>query len=193
VRQAAAFMDVDLSTGARRLRALCAAGLIGQLEFNVSRSKVFAPTRAGCGLCGDGLMPIESLRLSTFDHDSKLVDCSMSLAKRFAGECEPERRLRHRGFSIQGHLPDLLLHRSGEPPVGVELELSIKARPRLEKILDAYESCSAVREVWYVTMGDDVHRLLKELARDRHYVRVLRWRKASAERNKNEGSTSHEP
>lgn len=187
VKQVSEWMGVEFSTGARRVRALCEAGLLERREFPASTATVLIPTADGCALAGDNLAPIKGVRVATSRHDLLLVDCAMALEKRFGFRFEPERRLRARSFGAAGHTPDGLLHRPGGRPVAVELELSQKSPARVTAIMDAYAATLDIEEVWYVVIDDIVERYLRRLASGHEHVKVRKWRTAPGAQEANNG------
>ncbi|WP_439498503.1 hypothetical protein [Bosea sp. (in: a-proteobacteria)] len=178
VKQVSEWMGVEFSTGARRVRALCEAGLLERREFPASTATVLIPTADGCALAGDNLPPLKGVRVATSRHDLLLVDCAMALEKRFDFRFEPERRLRARGFGATGHTPDGLLHRPSGRPVAVELELSQKSPARVTAIMDAYAATLDIEEVWYVVIDDVIDRYLRRLASGHEHIKVRKWRTA---------------
>jgi hypothetical protein len=183
-------MGVDYSTAARRLRALRKAGLLVQLPFPMASFSAIAPTQLGCELAADDLAPIAGVRAATARHDLMLADVARALEKSFSMRFETERRLRVRGFSICGHLPDGLLHRDGELPIAIEVELSAKAPRRLTTILDCYAASADVEEVWYVTVETSLRDYILRVANGRPGIHVKLWKPGGARAAGEQSGTS---
>jgi hypothetical protein len=121
--------SADFSTVAARVRKLIEAGLLWRVDLKHSTARPLIATRLGCQLAGDPLPTVKGIRLSTFEHDRKLFDLALSLEARFSSRFETEREYRYRRpeRAADFHVPDGVLHR-GEERIGIELELSQKAR-----------------------------------------------------------------
>lgn len=179
VQQVSKWMGVEFSTGARRVRALCDEGLLERRRFPASTATVLIPTTDGCTLAGDHLAPIKGVRVATSRHDLLLVECAMSLERRFGVSFEPERRLRARGFADDGHMPDGLMHRQDGRPIAIELELSQKAPARVAAIMDAHAANFDIAEVWYVVVDDTMKRFITRCSEGYAHVKVVTWKPAS--------------
>ena len=163
--QIAAWMRVDSSTAARRIRKLVDAGLLRQLAVPLLVSPPFAATRAGCALARDPLAPLSGIRVGTWRHDSFLVDIERDLESHFHGWLEPERRFRaNRRFAASRatHTPDAVIHRPGGGLIAIELELSAKAPMRLQEIINGYAATNEYERVAYLT---DDEKLAKYITR----------------------------
>lgn len=170
-------MGVEFSTGARRVRALCDAGMLERRRFPASTATVLIPTVEGCAVAGDHLVPIKGIRVATSRHDLLLVECAMALEERFGFEFEPERRVRGRGIIGYGHMPDGLLHRPSGRPIAVELELSQKSPSRVAAIIAAHAANLEIEEVWYVVVDDVMQQFLRRLSEGYDHVKVRKWKR----------------
>jgi hypothetical protein len=160
VQQIAAWMPAKFSTAARRVAILVEEGFLKRAEISFVRASPILPSMQGCRIANDDLAPLSRIRLSTYLHDRQIIDVSRSAQGRFGGEIEPARRIRHR-LGGASHVPDAILHREGEAPVAIELELSAKTPARLKSIIDGYRANLDFKEVWYITDSAEVVRALK--------------------------------
>lgn len=166
----------DFSTVAARVRKLIDAGLIRRFELRHSTARPLLATRRGCELAGDPLPAVKGIRLSTFAHDHLLFGLANSLEQRFASRFETEREYRFRRPDrvADFHVPDGVLHR-GDGRIGIELELTQKARGRLVEILNSHAANLDFDAVWYVVVTDAMRAYVHRIAGDAPHIKIVKW------------------
>ncbi len=151
-----------------RLSAAARSGLLRRSRPLAGRPALFAATSAGMKACGE--QGLEPCRVSAANAEH-LIACACVAARlerklpcaRIAGERELRRQERELGGALASatlmgagrrvaHRPDLVIWGRGEtePPIAVEVELSVKSARRLEKICTAWARCRQVAGVIYV-------------------------------------------
>jgi hypothetical protein len=168
--------SVDFSTAAARVRTLVDAGLIRRLELTHSTARPLLATRRGVELAGDPLPIVKGVRLATFEHDRMLFDLALALEARFSCRFETEREYRFRrpDRATDFHMPDGVLHR-GKERIGIELELTQKARHRLIGIVNSHAANLDLDEAWYVVVTDAMRGYVHRIAGDAPHIKIVKW------------------
>lgn len=167
------YFGLSRAIGYRRLKLLVQHGyLVHEVIFH-SQPGHYRATVKGVAASGDELPAPREVLLSSYRHDILLVDLALELVGRTGGTWITERQLRHRlGLDKVGrigkrlHVPDgvLQVERNGQALViAVELELSHKVGPRLQRILESY-AVSNYSEVLYCCSTEQMLRKIQELA-----------------------------
>lgn len=165
--QAAVWMGVCSRIGRRRLKVLVEGGYLQRKRFGLNDPQFHWLTRQGWEASGDHLAPPKQINRVTYVHDRMLVDLSQVLVAHTKGDFIPERRLRaekrggRKGRWQEGHTPDGLLYVGDQKPIAIELEVSLKERHRLRKIVTDYVVDRSLREVWYFVTNGTVRRAVE--------------------------------
>lgn len=183
---AQAFLDAPRVVTYRRLLALVDAGLLSYRRIFHAEPGCYQITNGGLAVI-DSPLPKAKIDLRTYRHDvgatwlwTHSQHHRYGPAERVFSERELrslDERLDHElgterfgvetgGYDRAGrpalHHPDVLVLASDERGVALELELSVKARSRLESILLGYAHCPRVHRVVYVTDSGAVNRVLRD-------------------------------
>jgi hypothetical protein len=165
---------VSVASARARLVAAQRAGLLSRERPLAGRPSLFSATRAGLRACGARGMQACDVKNGTANH---LIECAAVAAAlercypdhRVAGERELRRDEQEHGRLLASaqlgwaqapdkdrHRPDLVLWPSatGELPVVVEVELTIKAHQRLVEICRAWARSRTVAGVLYFAPAD---------------------------------------
>lgn len=190
---AAALLGVTRRTAGERLARLVEGGYIREASVPGRQPVMYLIKRAGLAAVGSAL-PAPLLKMPGYEHDVGLAWLWLAAQRGTFGplsEILSERTLRSRdgargpssdlgdrdeplgvrkgGLGPRGgeqlHYPDLLLRTTDGRCVAVELELSGKARTRLESILAAYAADPRIAGVVYLVQSQAVARSVERAAR----------------------------
>lgn len=181
--QAHAFLRCDRAVAYRRLDGLQRAGLLSYQRIFHAQPGLFQITHGGLGLI-DSELPRPTVDLRTYRHDIGTTWLWLTAHAGRYGPCTElwsERELRSHhlrqaesaddpfavardGHDRSGrprvHHPDVLVLDFDGLGTALELELTIKARPRLERILLGYGCSPRIHRVVYVTDSRGVARVI---------------------------------
>lgn len=176
VDQIQRFMGIGTTAAYVRIRKLVEAGYLERERVLHGQARIHKATKQGVIAAGDAILPLSTVNLGTFRHDLALVDLALHLEAKTGGVFKPDRRIRHdeglSGVGQLGHIPDGYLHMGSDKPIAIELELSVKSRARIQRIIDGYGGDLAVKEVWYFTDQKDVARAIRSAAQGYDFIRV---------------------
>lgn len=163
-----AWLGVDFSTAARRVRKLIATGVLRRIEIVGLREPAIAVTEEGRRIANDPLRPLQGIRLSTWQHDCMVCTLEPRLLKLFSNSVlHPDRRIRcNRALAglPPGHVPDAELHRAAGGRIAIEIELSPKAPALIRAIVDGYEDSQEYVQVFYVVPDEDMRSYVRRFA-----------------------------
>lgn len=178
---------VGYRSAAKRAQMLREAGFLRRIDVPIFRFDVLASTKKACVLTNDSLPPKTGVNIGTLRHDLRVVDLARALVKSTGGTFEPVRRIAQRKAQLGlNHLPDGILHRPNGSPVFIEVELSMKAEHRLQKIIAGYAANFSAEEVWYLIEDDEIVRAVHKHAREYPHIKVVRITKPTVTSNVNE-------
>ena len=188
----AAWLGVDFSTAARRVRKLIEAGFLRRIEVLGLRERPIALTEEGQRAAKDELTPLSGVRLGTWNHDCQMCALEPQILRWFPnGVLHPDRRIRiNRALrgSTTSHVPDAELHRAVGAPIAFELELSPKAPDRIQAIIDGYVT-SDYAAVVYLIPDERMERYLRRFTDGlEHRVKVQPLYRASGRTTTKEGT-----
>ena len=150
----------------RRLRRLRANKLIRHMYVYHQKPGIYLVTSAGVAMCQDELPALQKVSLATYDHSIAVCRASLALANRHQGEIITERQIRHqmciKGVGQVGHVADGALVIDGKK-IALEVELSVKGKDRLKKILGQYAMQIEYDAVWYVCGNANLFKRFQEL------------------------------
>ena len=172
------FMGVKKSSCYARLKKLIEGGYLEHEYVLHGLSGIYKLTQKGTIASGDHLRGSGEIRLGTFKHDLALVDLALDLTDKTGGSFIPQRRIRHdeglSGVGQTGHVADGYLYLpEQEKPIAVELELTVKARSRLNAIIQDYGGNLAVSEVWYFCKEQSVISALQKAAQGYSFIKIF--------------------
>lgn len=150
----------------RRLRHLAQNEFLKHEQIFHQKAGVYRVTRTGAQMSQDHLPPIRRINLATYEHQLKVLNLSLELAKEHGGKFISERDIRHElGFASpeeQRHIPDGVLELDGQR-IAIEVELSVKSVKRLEKIMRHYQKDFSYEAVWYCCGTQEVKNKIDRL------------------------------
>lgn len=155
----------------KRIKKLCDAGFIDGERILWSGEKAYKISKQGCQLIQDDLKPLNKINLGTFMHDMQFLDLAVRLKKEHNFvELIPERRLKHlNGLNDKmnkGHMSDCVLITEDDKKIAIELELTVKSKARMNKIIADFTSDFDLDEVWYYTPSPSVQRAITKASSD---------------------------
>ena len=177
--QAAAWMGVCPRIGRRRLKVLVEGGYLQRKRFGFNDPQFHWLTKQGWEISGDDLAPPKQINRVTYLHDQMLVDLSQKVVAHTKGDFVPERRLRaerqagRKGRWRGGHVSDGLLYVGDKKPIAIELEVSLKERVRLRKIITDYVVDQRLWQVWYFVTNDTVKRAIERMTKPYRHFQVF--------------------
>jgi hypothetical protein len=166
--------QLSLASARARLQAAVRLGLLDRTRPLTGEPALYRPTRAGLRACG--MQGLATCRISATNAHHLIVCAEVAAAlercypdHRLAGERELRREEAAQGRPLasaamgfaghpngQVHRPDLVMWAPREAhglPVAVEVELTLKAPRRLERICRAWARCREVSGVLYLCPG----------------------------------------
>jgi hypothetical protein len=180
------WLGSDRAVAYWRLSGLVGAGLLSYERIFHAQPGCYQVTNGGLGVIGSDL-PRPTIDLRCYRHDLGVVWLHLAALEGRFGSCAQvvsERQMRshdqqpdHQGerFAItlgeyapngrhRLHYPDLLVGGRDGRRVAVELELSMKGRRRLERILISYGGEHRITEVVYLTDRRQIAQAVSETA-----------------------------
>lgn len=157
------------------VKRLINAGLVVHEYVLRNRHGIYRLTREGAD-CTD-LPMLKYVSLGSYIHQLTVIDVHLKLMQRFPeASWVSERRLRREKFLSGrfdrfGHVADGMLLFPEDKKIAIEVELTMKGKDRLDKIIRNYASDCSINGVWYYCLSDIVNKMKK--ATDwRSYVSV---------------------
>lgn len=100
------------------------------------------------------LPPIDRVTVGRYEHHMCVLSVYSVLKKKYpSAHWVTERKLKYDlffdGIGKSGHVADGMLQFPDGKQIAIEVELSVKGRNRIEKILKGYGAKLAIHEVWY--------------------------------------------
>jgi len=184
------FIRPDGKVGQRaaydRIRKLVELGLLQRLPTFYRAPHVLRVTRVGAQLSGNHVGPA-NLVLSEVNHSIALVDLTEELLRTNKGATlETEREFRARRLRAiredkhklgKGRIPDAVLTFENGDYVAIELDLTPKRRPDIERILRSF-MYERVKKVWWYCPSKETVDRVREIVRRRRaddFVEVKLW------------------
>ncbi len=128
------------------------AGFVQHERVFFGRHGVYRLTPKGAAMTE--LPHLARINLGTYKHDIVLIDTYLNLRMQYpeAGWISERQLMKDKhatGVGQRGHVPDGLLVFPDGKQVAIEVELTLKGKYRLEKILKGYGAAFSYKEVWY--------------------------------------------
>ena len=176
--QIQSYMGVYKATCYARLKKLVEGGYLSRERILHGQARIHKVTKKGTIASGDHIGGVQEIRLGTFRHDLRLVDLALELSGQTGGTFVPQRQIRHdeglSGVGQFGHVSDGHLYIPGEEkPIAIELELSVKARSRLNSIINRYGADLSVKEIWYYTDQQSVRSAIEKASHGYSFIKVF--------------------
>lgn len=147
------YLDVAKTTGYRRIKKLVDHGFLTRENILYGMGAVHRISKEAKDVSGDEIALLSKISLGGFTHNLKLVDVSLDLLEEHENSTfKTEREIRFLsgiGLSDHGHIPDGELVLSNGKRIAIELEMSVKASSRLDKIMKFYSKNLDYDEVHY--------------------------------------------
>lgn len=134
------------------MQRLIEMGLLKHERIFYKRHGIFRLSSKGADYTS--LPPVDKIPVGIYDHQLSIVDVYLKLRKIYPEfEWISERQLQHEkffdGVGKSGHLSDGILVLPGNKQIAIEVELRLKGKNRIERILKGYSSQFHFAEVWY--------------------------------------------
>ena len=160
--------------GYRLLRRLVREGYVSHKRLFYSGYGLYYLTGKGAH-CTD-LPPIERIAVGYYDHQVSLIHVYLGLRQRHPDATwTSERRLKHDkfydGVGKHGHVADGILTLADGRKIAIEVELSVKGKNRVERILKNYGAQFSFSEVWYFC-SPAVMKVLTPLVEKMSFIKI---------------------
>jgi hypothetical protein len=123
------------------------------------------------------LPALEKIPTGQYDHQIAVTNVYLKLLQQYPEAILlSERHLKYEkfqdGLGKTGHVSDGLLIFPNNDHVAIEVELNVKGRSRIEKILKSYGSEFSIKEVWYYCTPQ-VKSMLMPLVANMSFIKVF--------------------
>ena len=123
------------------------------------------------------LPPIDRIPKGQYDHHMMIVNVYIKLRWLYPeANWISERKLKRDkffdGLGKRGHISDGILDFPDGKQIAVEVEMSVKGKNRIEKILKMYRAQLVIKEVWYFC-SPEVINTLKALSAKMSFVKII--------------------
>lgn len=157
------------------MRRLIQAGLVNHKRIFHGSHGVYYLTLKGAK-CTD-LPPIDKITIGQYEHQIIVTNIYLKLFEKYPFiEWVSERQLKHEkfysGIGKVGHLADGMLQFPDDKSIAIEVELRMKGKVRIERILKGYASQLSIKEVWYYCPTGMVE-VLKSLTVKMPFIKVF--------------------
>ncbi len=149
------------------MQRLVKAGLVIHEYILRNRHGIYRLTREGAE-CTDYPM-LKYVSLGSYLHQLTVVDVYLKLMERFPDATWISERSLKRdqyvkgSFVRYGHVADGLLLLPDDKKIAIEVELTMKGKDRLGKIVHSYALNRSISEVWYYCSTDIVKKMKKTI------------------------------
>lgn len=128
------------------------------------------------GAAHTSLPPLSQISLGGYKHQLIITNLRQQLCTQYPhSKWISERYLKQQkfyyGIGKTGHIADGILIFPDGSKIAIEVELSMKGKRRIEKILSAYGGQLEIAEAWYFC-ADPVIRPLSSLATNKSYIKI---------------------
>lgn len=156
------------------MKRLAKGGFVNHERIFYGVPGVFSVTRGGAEFTD--LPAIKEVSKESYKHQLAIIDTYLKLRNEYPdAEWVSERQVRrehfYKGLSKSTHISDGILVMPDERQIAIEVELTVKSRKRLQKILWGYATHKTFDEVWYFCTSE-VGRKLTRLAAGYERVKI---------------------
>jgi hypothetical protein len=170
VEQISKWLGVGKPFTYARIKKLINGGYLNRERVLHNSKRIHIVTKLGKEVSNDELPVPSKLNFGTYIHDMKLIDLSLSLIEIHGGEFIPERRIKQlkglSGVGVSGHIPDGILTKEDGAKIAIELELTVKSKERLTKIMNEYAANLDFKEIWYFVESQTARNALSKAAKN---------------------------
>ncbi|MDR3491005.1 MAG: MarR family winged helix-turn-helix transcriptional regulator [Gammaproteobacteria bacterium] len=157
------------------MKKLVDAGLVHHKHILNSRHGIYLASRKGAEYTD--LPPIDRITVGQYEHNISIIKVYIKLRQLYPDAFWiSERRLKqdkfYDGVGKVGHISDGILLFPDEKRVAIEVEMSVKGKHRIEKILRELGSDFSIKEVWYFC-SKHVIKAVTSSASGMQFVKVL--------------------
>lgn len=159
IKQIMKKFDLKRSSAYAHMQMLTRLGLILHDYVIQDQHGAYYLTYKAISLLGLDLPAIRKIPLSIYEHQLAVVDVHLALQSMYSKSIWiSERRLVREKYGNRQrsdeHLPDGVILLANGNQCAIEVEKSLKAKSRLEKILLGYGLQDAFKEVWYFCLPE---------------------------------------
>jgi len=167
--QICSYLKVKSSAGYARINKLVAGGYITRKRILHGHPRIHQITKLAKLAASDELPLLNKISLGEYNHTLELINVSLKLQEKHpTAEYIAERTYRHiTGLSAvgrSGHIPDGVLEFKNGKKHAIELEMSVKASSRLDKIMKFYASNFDFNKVVYFVTGQSIVNAIQNAA-----------------------------
>lgn len=157
------------------MKRLVEDGLVRQVQIFCGEPNIYYLTNRG-GSFSD-LPIISGINLGIYEHQVTLINVVIRLRELYPlSTLVSERQLKQENFfegiGVRGHVSDGVLIHAEDNQIAIEVELTMKSKGRLEKILRSYMAQSKLKEVWYFCAPNVIDPLTKVVAK-KSFIKIL--------------------
>ena len=160
------FLNVAKTTGYRRIKKLVDAGYLTRENLLHGVGAVHRITKQAKEISNENLSLIQKISLGGYNHNIRLVDLALDFERQYPDATfVTERQIRFIngvGLSDHGHIPDGEIQFSNDKKWAIELEISVKASSRLDKIMKYYARNMDYSEVHYYVSDNIVFNAIQK-------------------------------
>lgn len=172
LRQIMRYFDINQSNAYKIMKRLCKHELVRHERLYLRKPGVYQLSRQGAAYTE--LPSLKKLPESLYQHQLKIVDVFIQLQKLHLGSYWLSERhlLKNRTreeIKKKIHIPDGMLIFPDKKPIAIEVELTLKAEKRLDKILRWYAGKFDIESVWYYC-NPQVMSTLQKLTAKRSFI-----------------------
>ena len=157
------------------MNRLVRADLVIHKKIFHGRKGIFYLSKLGASYTD--LPQMTNLPVAIYDHQLAIIELHFKLMHLFPNaEWVSERRLIQDKFAMgrmgrKGHISDGLLLFPDDKKVAIEVELSMKGKSRLQKILGCYSGQFDINEIWYFC-SPEVLPKMKKATEKKSYIKI---------------------
>jgi predicted transcriptional regulator len=156
------------------MKRLVDGGYVVHEQIFKSKHGIYYVTRKGAE--NTLLPPLSHIALGSYKHQLTITDIRQQLrVKHPDTKWVSERHLKQQkfyyGIGKTGHIADGILVFPNKRKIAIEIELSMKGKNRLEKILNAYGGQLDIEEAWYFC-PDTLTHSLAVMAKNKSYIKI---------------------
>lgn len=175
IREIAGYWGVSEVTAYGRMKQLVREEYLVHRRYLYQYPGLYQVTKKGVALADSELPPVRQISVATIRHQLAVVNLYLQLSKKEAAHFMTERELRQAGgqlgFGRKTHMPDGLLIKGNER-IALEVELTVKSKKRISKILNHYRKDFSYQSVWYFCGNNQVMNQLTTQAKEYPFLNV---------------------